>query len=134
MLSKTLSSIAVLSLATSSTAFTFHQSWGSSSSSSSKCTRGGPGDDLVDGHYFNLGTGCRTDGAGKDQSMLVTAGNGDYALVAVFFSSDDCNPETIIATVDETYEANGKVPGCWEGKYGSFEVWSVCENNALDCL
>lgn len=134
MQSSNILSLTIVGLAASSTAFTFYQSWGSPPSDSKSCSRGGPGDDLVDGHYFHLGTGCQTNGAGKDQSMKIKAGEGDSSLIAVFFSSSDCNPDTIIATVDETTELNGKEEGCFDGKYGSFDVWSVCEDDKLDCV
>ncbi|EQB50528.1 hypothetical protein CGLO_10023 [Colletotrichum gloeosporioides Cg-14] len=116
MLSKHLFRLAILGLANSTAAFTFYQSWGNPPSDPSKCSRGAPGDFLVDGHYFHLGTGCTVDGNHKDQSMIVKAGDGDAALVAVFFSSDDCDPDTIIAVLDEATEIDGKT-GCFDGKY-----------------
>ncbi|KAJ0333936.1 hypothetical protein COL922a_010212 [Colletotrichum nupharicola] len=106
--------LTILGLANSAAAFTFYQSWGNPPSDPSKCSRGAPGDFLVDGHYFHLGTGCTVDGNHKDQSMIVKAGDGDAALVAVFFSSDDCDPDTIIAVLDEATEIDGKT-GCFDG-------------------
>ncbi|KAI1846800.1 hypothetical protein JX265_004770 [Neoarthrinium moseri] len=134
MLPRTLFSLTTLCLANSSTAFKLNQWWGDKPSDPKQCHRGGPGDNLVDGKLFWNGLGCKTDGAGKQQATKVTAGNGDDALVVAFFSSNDCNPDTLLATVDETSEINGLEAGCWEGKYGSFEVWSVCENDGLDCM
>ncbi|KAK6840245.1 hypothetical protein PG987_006111 [Apiospora arundinis] len=134
MLPQLVSTIALLGLVGSSTAFKVNQWWGKSPGAGSKCGRGAPGDDLIDGKNFFLDGRCIKDSAGKDQAIKVTAGDGDAALMMVFFSGNDCNPNQVIMEIDETSEINGKEPGCWDGKYGSFQIWSVCENDKLDCM
>ncbi|KAK8104469.1 uncharacterized protein PG998_011502 [Apiospora kogelbergensis] len=134
MLSQSVFTTTILGLIASSTAFKLNQSWGKSPAEGGKCTRGGPGDDLIDGKYFFLDGRCIKDSGGKDQAMKVTAGDGDAALMVVFFSGNDCNPNQVIMEIDETSVINGKEPGCWDGKYGSFQIWSVCENDKLDCM
>ncbi|KAK8105652.1 hypothetical protein PG999_009011 [Apiospora kogelbergensis] len=96
------------------------------------CSRKDKGE--MDERLFWANTGCQKGGGGQDQSVKIHAGDGDDALVTVFFSSDDCNPDKIIATVDENSYFNNLEKGCWSGKYGSFEVWSICEDGGLSCM
>jgi hypothetical protein len=66
--------------------------------------------------------------------MKVIAGDGDSALIIAFFTSNDCNPDTLITTLNEMSLLNESERGCWEKSYGSFEVWSVCKDGGLDCV
>jgi hypothetical protein len=142
MLSKTILLIAALSLTTLSTAFKFQQAAGDSLNTVFKetadeparrsCTRAKTGP--VDGKLFWAGTGCQTEGARQDQAMKVIAGDGDSALVVAFFTGNDCNPDNLITTLDEMSLLDNSERGCWEGTYGSFEVWSVCEDGGLTCI
>ena len=55
--------------------------------------------------------------AGVGSSAVITStGDADKNLYTVFFSSDDCDPET---------EMGHKDDGCFDGNYGSFAVWDV---------
>jgi hypothetical protein len=142
MLSNTLFTFTTFSLATLSTAFKFQQAADDSLNTIFKefadeparrsCTRAKTGP--VDGKLFWAGTGCQTEGAGQDQAMKVIAGDGDSALVVAFFNGNDCNPDNLIVTLDETSLLDNSERGCWEGMYGSFEVWSVCEDGGLTCI
>ncbi|KAL9129285.1 MAG: hypothetical protein Q9217_002232 [Psora testacea] len=57
--------------------------------------------------------------AGVGASVIIeTTGAVDDNFYAVFFDSDDCNPET------EMPEGH-KDAGCFSGNYGSYAVWDV---------
>ena len=70
--------------------------------------------------------GCRTDHVGVGSSMVVTSeGEADDGSYLVLFSSDDCNPATIVAHKDS---------GCADpgtSNYGSFEVWNVMQGKLM---
>ncbi|KAF6832226.1 hypothetical protein CPLU01_06325 [Colletotrichum plurivorum] len=70
----------------------------------------------------NAGDGCRNDRVGTGRSLVIHAADDEdeeNPYMLVLFSSDDCNPATIIAKGDR---------GCLSSSnsnYGSFEVWDV---------
>lgn len=68
-------------------------------------------------------TGCRTDYSDYAKSFVVTnldgSDEGDNPYMVVMFSSDDCNPATIIATTDGGCMSTTGV------QYSSYEVWDV---------
>ncbi|KAF9882496.1 hypothetical protein CkaCkLH20_00532 [Colletotrichum karsti] len=70
----------------------------------------------------NAGDGCRNDRVGTGQSLVIQPPENEDAenpYMLVLFSSDNCNPATIITAKDK---------GCLsieDKNYGSFEVWDV---------
>jgi hypothetical protein len=88
----------------------------------SKCTGASNGTIVL-----GPGQGCLRDGAGIANSAVITStGAIDDTFYTVFFSSTDCNPDTIIAKQGEA---------CLEGKgYRSFAVWDMCKGDKKDCI
>jgi len=63
--------------------------------------------------------GCRRENGGAAQSVFVkSTGDVDNNFMAVFFGSDDCNPDNEIGHLDS---------GCIDkdGGYASFQVWDL---------
>lgn len=70
--------------------------------------------------------GCHTDGAGVAAAAVISStGPVDDTPYTVFFSGDDCNPDTVIEKGDD---------GCVSANYKSFQVWNVCPDDKNDCL
>lgn len=70
--------------------------------------------------------GCKTDHVGVGSSLVVTGeGEADDGSYLVLFSSDDCNPATIVDHKDSGCADPGKK------NYGSFEVWNVMQGKLM---
>jgi len=70
--------------------------------------------------------GCRKDAAGVAAAAVIRGTDPqDDNSYTVFFSSDDCDPDTAIAKGDD---------GCVAANYGSFAVWNVCPDGRTNCL
>ncbi|EEY23753.1 conserved hypothetical protein [Verticillium alfalfae VaMs.102] len=65
------------------------------------------------------GLGCRTDFRGVASAVIVeSTGPVDDPFTVVLYSSNDCNPDTIIANGDED-------DLCLTANFGSYEVWNL---------
>ncbi|KAF2200727.1 hypothetical protein GQ43DRAFT_432248 [Delitschia confertaspora ATCC 74209] len=89
------------------------------------------------GNYIYPNSGCQK--KGSERTIVVNALEGDEAdqsMFAVFFKSDDCNPDTIIGKIDSMADGGYSCTSTiehgdrkvWE--YGSWEVWDMCEGKA----
>lgn len=68
--------------------------------------------------------GCVTDVPGSGFNMVNDdLGDEEAGWYLVIFSSDDCNPDTIISNSDE------ETGGCISGSIRSFAVWDVMEDS-----
>lgn len=75
-------------------------------------------------------SGCHKDGGGTANAVIVNpVEEADENSYAVFFATDDCNPDKIIGWNDGLDENN-----CIMATYSSFEIWSMCENGDSGCL
>ncbi|KAI9674538.1 MAG: hypothetical protein M1817_001876 [Caeruleum heppii] len=75
--------------------------------------------------------GCQTQWAGTAASVMVeSTGPIDDPFYVVLFSSDDCNPDTVIGRTDTGCLAADAAPI----NYKSFEVWNTCPNDQPACL
>ncbi|KAM0282358.1 hypothetical protein ACHAQH_003037 [Verticillium albo-atrum] len=65
------------------------------------------------------GLGCRTDFNGVASAVIVeSTGDVDDPFTVVLYSSNDCNPDTIIVHGDED-------DSCLTGNFASYEVWNL---------
>lgn len=72
--------------------------------------------------------GCMTDGGGVAQSTIIkSSGPVDGSRYAVFFSSENCDPDTQVAHVDENDH-------CVSVEYSSVAVWDLCEGGTAPCF
>ena len=70
--------------------------------------------------------GCQTQGVGVAASAVIeSTGVVDDTFYAVLFSSNDCNPDTVLAKGDQD---------CVSANYHSFAVWNVCAEGRTDCI
>jgi len=71
--------------------------------------------------------GCQTRSAGLSSSAWIgSTGPIDDTFYTVFFSSDNCNPDTVVTKGDE---------GCVTVEnYKSFAVWDMCKPDEPGCL
>ena len=71
--------------------------------------------------------GCRTAHVGVGSSLVVVnEGGDDDGSYLVLFSSDDCNPATIVSHKDSGCADPGD-----KKNYGSFEVWNVMQGRLI---
>ena len=70
--------------------------------------------------------GCQTYRAGESMSQIINGDKSDKSFYLVYFSDKECNPDKIIKKEEL---GPGYTSKCSDtsGKYGSFEVWDVCE-------
>ncbi|KAL2070152.1 hypothetical protein VTL71DRAFT_13178 [Oculimacula yallundae] len=81
---------------------------------------------------YGPGAGCQiepvTNGAGS--VSIRSTGPIDNTFYAAFFSSNDCNPDTIVVHGDENNGCLNSQPATW----GSMQVYNVCEDEGINCL